>query len=268
MMNNQSVNAKVEIQKYLNNLPKKENISVLWAVESGSRAWGFPSPDSDYDVRGIYIYPQDEYLKIFSPQESIEFISNQWFDVGLWDIRKVGKLLQKSNAVIFEWFNSPIIYHQDNFFAQNFAKILNYYFNPQAVIYHYRGIAKSAMAQMNIQHFDLSELNNHSYKLKKFFYLLRSLLAADFVLKEQKIPPIVIFDLMKNHSLEIQEEIKNLIDIKSCQDEKYTQNIPTILWQFVIELWENICDFSCQNYELSDIALADDFFKKLLNNFA
>lgn len=267
-MNNQLVSSEIKIQEYLNNLPKKENISVLWAVESGSRAWGFPSPDSDYDVRGIYIFPQDEYLKIFPAKESIEFISEQWFDVGLWDIRKVGKLLQKSNAVIFEWFNSPIIYQQNDFFAQYFSEILNYYFSSSAFIYHYRGLAKSAMAQMNIQHFDLSELNNHSYKLKKFFYLLRSLLAADFVLKEQKIPPIVIFDLMKNHSLEIQEEIRNLIDIKSHQDEKYTQNIPAILWQLVVKLWENICDFSYQNDKLPDIAPADDFFKKLLNNFA
>ena len=266
-MNSQLVNAEIKIQEYLNNLPKKENVSVLWAVESGSRAWGFPSPDSDYDVRGIYILHQDEYLKIFPAQESIEFISEQWFDVGLWDIRKVGKLLQKSNAVIFEWFNSPIIYQQDNFFANAFIDILDYYFNSQAVIYHYRGLAKGAMARMNISKLNLSELSQTPYSLKKFFYLLRSLLAADFVMQQQKIPPIVIFDLMSHHSLEIQEEIKQLIHIKSTLNECQKQIIPLILWQLIEKLWCNIAHYSYQQNEIKDITVADNFFKKLLNYF-
>ena len=79
-------------------------------LPAGSRAWGFASPDSDYDVRAIYIRPQQYYLQIDEAKDTFEFIENQWFDVGGWDIRKALRLLRKSNATLLEWLRSPMVY--------------------------------------------------------------------------------------------------------------------------------------------------------------
>ena len=107
---------KQTIQEKLTQISLAEPLHFLLAAESGSRAWGFASPDSDYDVRAIYIRPQEHYLQIDEAKDTFEFIENQWFDVGGWDIRKALRLLRKSNAVLLEWLRSPIVYTQDEAF--------------------------------------------------------------------------------------------------------------------------------------------------------
>ena len=265
-MTNNVSNPEISIKESLIALAKREKMSLLWAVESGSRAWGFASPDSDYDVRGIYVFAPEQYLKIFPPRESIEFISDKWFDLGLWDMRKVARLLQRVNPVIYEWFNSKIIYYKNEFFAEHFGSLLDFYFEPNAFIYHYRGIAKGAMARMQIESLAAKELETQEYSLKKFFYLLRSLLAANFVLQEGKIPPIEIDKLLQNHSPELKEEIAQLITIKAEQNESYKHKISANLWEFMAEIWTEIKKTHYHpNKDLKSISPADDFFKKLLD---
>ena len=108
---------KQAIQEKLTHIAHTEPLHFLLAVESGSRAWGFASPDSDYDVRAIYIRPQKYYLQIDEAKDTFEFIENQWFDVGGWDIRKALRLLRKSNATLLEWLRSPMVYTQDDDFT-------------------------------------------------------------------------------------------------------------------------------------------------------
>ena len=60
-----------EIQAKLLEIEKKEQVKVLFAVESGSRAWGFASPDSDYDVRFVYIRKQEDYLRLDGQRDEI-----------------------------------------------------------------------------------------------------------------------------------------------------------------------------------------------------
>ena len=78
-----------EIQDNLNAIEEKYDVKILLAVESGSRAWGFASPDSDYDVRFIYMHRTEEYLRIDSMKDVVEWQLDEVLDINGWDIRKV-----------------------------------------------------------------------------------------------------------------------------------------------------------------------------------
>ena len=98
------------IQEKLNEIEQKENVRILLAVESGSRAWGFASPDSDYDVRFIYVRPASEYLKLEETKDVIEWQLDEVLDINGWDFKKALIQFRKGNATLFEWSNSPIVY--------------------------------------------------------------------------------------------------------------------------------------------------------------
>ena len=104
------------INKKLKENEEKENIKILLAVESGSRAWGFASSDSDYDVRFIYVRNQKEYLRLNDIRDVIEWQLDETLDINGWDIKKALLLLKKSNPTLFEWWNSPIIYKKNDVF--------------------------------------------------------------------------------------------------------------------------------------------------------
>ncbi|SUO95523.1 Predicted nucleotidyltransferase [Suttonella ornithocola] len=139
------------IEEKLKALAISENIHFLWVVESGSRAWGFASPDSDYDVRGIYIRPPDEYLKIEKPKDTFEWIENHWFDIGAWDLQKSLRLLWKSNAALLEWTHSPIVYLQDTTFIDEWRWLLSDVIQAAPLLHHYRGIAKHSLYGLTLE---------------------------------------------------------------------------------------------------------------------
>jgi hypothetical protein len=126
----------------LEKIEKNEQIKILFAVESGSRAWGFPSKDSDYDVRFVYIHPIEWYLSIDEKRDVIEYPVNNLLDFSGWDIRKALKLFKKSNPPIMEWLSSPIVYLNKFAFMEQLRSIRDYYFSPKASIYHYLHMAK------------------------------------------------------------------------------------------------------------------------------
>lgn len=98
------------ITEKLNEIEEKENVKILHAVESGSRAWGFASPDSDYDVRFIYVRKKEDYLTLCEKSDVIEWQLDETLDINGWDLKKALQLFHKSNATLFEWSNSPIVY--------------------------------------------------------------------------------------------------------------------------------------------------------------
>ena len=124
------------INKKLKEIEEKENIKILLAVESGSRAWGFASSDSDYDVRFIYVRNQKEYLRLNDIRDVIEWQLDETLDINGWDIKKALLLLKKSNPTLFEWWNSPIIYKKNDVFS-NFDKYLESYFSSKKLMFHY-----------------------------------------------------------------------------------------------------------------------------------
>jgi predicted nucleotidyltransferase len=206
---------KERINKYISDLEKERGIEVLLACETGSRAWGFPSPDSDYDVRIIYKHHRDWYLCLTEEKDSLElFYDNNEIDISGWDLRKSLRLIWKSNAALIERIQSPIIYKKDSEFIEGIKLIAQKTYSRIGTIHHYLNMAKN----------ELSEVEDHSdYKLKTFFYALRASVACLWILEKEIMPPIE-FGIMLN-GLDIDEKlmsrIQELIDLKSTISESY-----------------------------------------------
>lgn len=189
----------------LKKIEQRENIRILHAVESGSRAWGFASPDSDYDVRFIYVRPRDFYLKLEKTRDVLEFPVNDLLDINGWDLQKALRLLHKSNPSVFEWFKSPIVYKQTEF-SNEFIPMMENYFLKKSGLYHYLN-----MANGNYREY----LRGEEVKAKKYFYVLRPLLACKWILRTNTPPPM-LFSELKAAELrsDLKEPVDNLLRIK------------------------------------------------------
>ena len=130
-----------KIQTQLRRIEEEENIKILLAVESGSRAWGFASPDSDYDVRFIYIRRLEDYLRLDAIRDVIELPIDDVLDINGWDLQKTLRLLYKSNPTLFEWFSSSIVYQKTEF-ADEFRDLMMHYFSSKKTLYHYISMAE------------------------------------------------------------------------------------------------------------------------------
>lgn len=160
------------ILEKLDEIEKQENIKILHCIESGSRAWGFASPDSDYDVRFIYVRPREFYLRLDKTRDVIEWQLDDTLDINGWDVQKALTLLHKSNPTLFEWNSSPIVYKTTEEW-QNISAIINRYFVAKSGLYHYLSTAKSNYREY---------LKGETVRLKKYFYVLRPLLACKWIL--------------------------------------------------------------------------------------
>jgi predicted nucleotidyltransferase len=187
-------------------IEKEHSVKILYALESGSRAWGFESTDSDYDARFIYAHPKDWYLNILPKRDVIEYAIVDEFDYSGWDLRKSLFLMNKSNPVLFEWLNAPIVYYK-NESAYNVLKTLSTaYFSPISSVYHYLHMASGNFRQY---------LQADKIKVKKYFYVLRPLLAALWIEKYNETPPVLFETLIGQLSDErIVEPVKRLLERK------------------------------------------------------
>ncbi|MDR0436473.1 MAG: nucleotidyltransferase domain-containing protein [Propionibacteriaceae bacterium] len=175
-----------EIDGRLTGIECEYSVRVLFSVESGSRAWGFASPNSDYDVRFVYVHPLDHYLRLDKQRDVIEQMStNHVFDLSGWDLPKLLALLHSSNPTIFEWDASPICYRTTEFW-KTIRKLLPAYFSPKKAAFHYLNTATSN---------EKAYLRADQVKLKKYFYALRPLLACRWVLERGTPPPMPFVDL-------------------------------------------------------------------------
>jgi predicted nucleotidyltransferase len=132
---------KQEINSKLLQLEQEEEIHIFYACESGSRAWGFPFSDSDYDVRFLYIHPSNWYLSIDNKRDVLERKINDLIDISGWDIRKALKLLRKSNPPLLEWLNSPIVYRQRPNIVEKIRILMPEFYSPKSRLYHYLHMA-------------------------------------------------------------------------------------------------------------------------------
>jgi len=129
------------IKEELRKLEVDNNISILYACESGSRAWGFPSPDSDFDVRFIYGRSISDYLSITEIKDVIDLPVNDVLDIGGWDVKKALKLFLKSNAPLYEWLRSPVIYKDNVDFGEELQALMPKYFCLRSAGNHYFSMA-------------------------------------------------------------------------------------------------------------------------------
>ena len=129
------------IKERLDIIQRERNINILYACESGSRAWGFASPDSDYDVRFIYARKLNDYLAITNRADVMEYPISEVLDISGWELRKTLQLFLKSNAPLYEWLQSPVIYKNDALFADELIALIPAYFSLRAGCHHYHSMA-------------------------------------------------------------------------------------------------------------------------------
>ena len=160
-----------EILSRLAKAEREHDVRVLLAVESGSRAWGFASPNSDYDARFIYVNRPEWYLSVGleEKRDVIEYPIVDELDINGWDLRKALRLFWKSNPAFMEWIQSPLVYLQRGAFLDGSRALMNTVYSVESGMYHYRSMAKT-----NYRGY----LQQEQVPLKKYFYVLRPLLAV------------------------------------------------------------------------------------------
>ncbi len=172
------MNARILAQ--LDELERAENIRLLYAAESGSRAWGFASPDSDYDVRFVYVRRVADYLKLEKLRDVVEWRRDEVLDINGWDLAKALRLLRASNPTLFEWSRSPVVYRTTEEWRA-VQREMDRHFLTKTGLHHYLGTA-----MRNYRDFLLGE----TVRMKKYFYVLRPLLACLWILNRKKPPPM------------------------------------------------------------------------------
>lgn len=193
------------ILERLSEIERKEHIQIIHAAESGSYAWGFSSVQSDHDIRFVYVRPLEYYLRLDKTQDVIEYPQSDHIDIIGWDLKKALKLVYKSNPTIFEWSRSPIVYRTSPQWKE-ISKILNDYFQSASGLHHYLNAAK---------HNYLDYLQDDIVRIKKYFYVIRPILACKWILEKQETPPMIFSELCQceNDPL-ILNEIRQLLDLK------------------------------------------------------
>jgi uncharacterized protein len=183
----ETVLMKERILQELERVEKEKSVRVLLAVESGSRAWGFASPDSDYDVRFIYSHSVEWYLAVFEGRDVIEEMLPGDLDVSGWELRKALRLFSKCNLALNEWLGSPVIYSEAPGFRAELSALMPYFFNPVAGVHHYRSMAAQAFA---------AGYDGRCIGIKKLFYVLRALLACRWIEQRRSQPPTSFAELL------------------------------------------------------------------------
>jgi predicted nucleotidyltransferase len=200
------------ILQKLTELEQSENIKILYACESGSRAWGFASADSDFDVRFIYTRNVNHYLSIAEMPDVVGLPVNEVLDIGGWDLKKALKLFLKSNAPLYEWLQSPIVYRQNNAFADEMRDLMRSYFSLRSGGNHYLSMAYNTLRD---------DLQGEQVKLKRYFYALRPALACQWIVERQTVPPME-FDKLRVliSDDKVQQNVDDLLEQKKDADEK------------------------------------------------
>ncbi|UPG91232.1 nucleotidyltransferase domain-containing protein [Luteibacter aegosomaticola] len=198
-----------EVARRLRRAEEEHDVKVLLAVESGSRAWGFASPNSDYDARFIYVHRPEWYLSVSLEEQRdvIEYPIVDEMDINGWDVRKALRLFRRSNPGFVEWIQSPIIYERSGPFHDEARALLGEVYSVERGTYHYRSMAKT-----NYRGYLRDEL----VPLKKYFYVLRPLLAVRWLERYGKPAPIEFETLRTviDPGTSLQKAIDDLLAVK------------------------------------------------------
>lgn len=240
-------------------IERSNDIKILFACESGSRGWEFPSPDSDFDVRFIYVRPINHYLAISEKDDQLGFPINDELDIYGWDIKKVLKLIRKSNTTPFEWLQSPIIYREQDDFKNKLWTLCQSYFYRKTNVNHYLGIARGAMDTV---------INGDEIKIKKLFYVLRPLLSAKWCLEKNTIAPMTIGPLLTLMPEHLQLLVKDLIVLKSTLAEAFIIKIDPNLLRYIDDEFKNCTEGAKElPKESFGIEMLDTFFRNTIKRY-
>ena len=208
------------ILRELEKIESTHGVKILHAVESGSRAWGFASPDSDYDVRFIYVRPIEDYIRLDEPRDVIEWTNDGLLDINGWDLKKAMGQFARGNATLFEWGGSPVVYRTTETWNR-IRGVAEGYFSEKTAAYHYYGTAMKTWTE---------HLTGETVRYKKYFYALRPLLAAQYIERYHAVPPVLFDDLLR---LDIEPSLRSAIDLllekkKSTTEGEFNPHIPAV----------------------------------------
>lgn len=193
------------IRDKLAEIEREFKVRVIYACESGSRAWGFASPDSDYDVRFVYVRQSEDYLLLNPPRDTIEYELNEIYDISGWDVKKLLQLAYKSNPSVLEWAGSDITYRR----TPDWDRVLpcvRAHFRPKHLLHHYLSMSKQNIGD---------HLKGNKIPLKKYLYMLRPLLAAQWIKERGSMAPMS-FDTLCEAQLpeELRADVAHLLKLK------------------------------------------------------
>lgn len=251
-----------KILNHLHRIAEERHIRLLYACETGSRGWGFASPDSDWDVRFVFAHPKDAYLSVNEPQDTITLMledQGDELDFNGWDLRKTLHHLRKSNATPFEWLQSPFVYLEEPGFREELWALSGQYFAPRSTVHHYLGICHNAIK---------TGIADGHIKIKKYFYILRPLLAAMWAADHRSVPPMEFGKLLpqiENRTL-LMAAISHLLAEKEVAAEGKLIPLVPVIQEFIATEMER-CRAVASELEgmQPDVAPLNSFFRKNLN---
>lgn len=252
---------KERVSAALRDVESRHGCRVLFAVESGSRAWSFASPDSDYDVRGVFVKPLDWYLQLKSdvPDSIVEELPGE-IDVSLWDLRKALLQMAKSNASFLEWLGSPIIYRDCGIIAA-LNDLKADCVNPAHVAYHYASMFRKAMEARN---------EDGSIRIKKLCYALRAALCLRYAMAVEKMPPTPFADVLAGTELEADElaAIRGVLAQKEHALESDTVTPDARLGNLLSDRYDSVAAHPWRKHGVSSDAYAnlEDVFRSYVKS--
>jgi len=240
-------------------LEAEHNVRVLYACESGSRAWGFASEDSDYDVRFVYVHESDWYLSVRDRNDSMDFaLDENELDLSGWDFRKALGLFAKSNGALLEWLHSPVVYFEDESVVPRWRELVSSVMVPKALAGHYLGLCK------NVWH---RSLQAEEVSAKKYLYALRALFSAQWVMEKGTPAPVAFEALRAGLSFDsaVENRVAELVALKQAGEE-FSQMPRDVLLHELLESQMDV--LSKANAELPsrvpDLNAVDVFFRSVV----
>jgi uncharacterized protein len=247
-----------EIQAELDAIEREHDVKILLACESGSRAWGFPSQDSDFDVRFLCAHTRDWYLSVFEKRDVIEKPVSGLLDISGWDIRKALQLLRKSNPALMEWLTSPLVYRSNPRALAPLLDLAEQAFRPMASCHHYISMAKGHVARF--------EGKDH-IRVKVYLYTLRPILCCRWVIECGSQPPMLFRELLERFlpSGEVREVVDHLVALKSQSNETDTVPRSAVLEDHMREQLATVERQMPSPDPPPPMAVFDETFREILN---
>ena len=216
---------KNHILQKIKEVERQYSVEVLYAVESGSRAWGFASPDSDFDIRFIYKHKVEYYLSLWEKPDTIEFMTDENLDGSGWDLKKTLLLLAKSNTPLLEWLHSPVVYFEKPQLIASLRSLAQECFSPIACMHHYLSMSKN-FSQVCQQ---------ESVKLKSYLYALRTALAGKWIAEQKTFPPVAFSQLLSIAPTNVQAKSQEIMNVKASQNESYLHPKEEVITHFLMQ---------------------------------
>lgn len=234
----------------------ERHVRVLFACESGSRAWGFASRDSDYDVRFVYVHSRDWYLSVEDRRDVIEQPISDDLDVSGWDLRKALRLLRKSNPPLLEWLKSPVVYRQDRAFVAEFSALASEFYSPRRCFAHYLHMAFGNWRDYL--------RNREMVSFKKYLYVFRPLLACRWIERRRGQVPMLFAQLVENvlEEADVRCALDDLVARKQAGDELATAPPVAVLSRFLEAELPRLEALAEPEESAGDPEKLNDFFRR------